>query len=488
MFELGYLGHAGWLIKNKELTILCDPWFNPSGAYFGEWKQFPDNSHLLTEVLLTDVDVIYISHIHDDHCDPWFLKQVDKKICVLIPRFKDKTLLKTLSQLGFQDIQELDRSETLKLNDVKIKIIEDEGYLDADSCLFLDDGNDKVLNLNDCHLDFSTLKNIVGEVDLLLLQSSSAIWWPCAYDYDDEKKNRFGKIKRQNILNRAIKYSKMLNAKNVIPNAGPPILMNDRSRIWNKNRRSDSNPFILMDDAHKHLIKNNINSHLPIPGSILFLQNASVTALIDEEELNNIYQKYENYLQKYEKQIGTIECDIPPKEEIDNIIIKFKTQLERIKKISKFYTKKINFAILFDFKYLGKWILDFEKDACFVKFIDQQYKYYFILDPEKIALLFQDKSIDFERYFLGCNFTCGRTPDEYNEFVFTLLKHFDTKRFLISESLYASRVKALDETFTLQHKGRQMIIQKYCPHMFADLEEVGFIDEQDNFVCPLHLT
>jgi nitrite reductase/ring-hydroxylating ferredoxin subunit len=142
--------------------------------------------------------------------------------------------------------------------------------------------------------------------------------------------------------------------------------------------------------------------------------------------------------------------------------------------------------VLFDFGFLGKWILDFSLEDIFVPFDNQDYGYHFILDPSRIALLFQEDSIDFEKYFLGCNFTCGRDPDEYNEFLFVILKHFDTKRFIISESLYAERSNLLDEMFVIEHNGKKIEVQKYCPHMFADLEGIGFINKDDKFVCPLH--
>ena len=486
MFELRYIGHAGWEIKNKDFKIICDPWFCPQGAYFGEWKQFPNNEHLLSCVLDDSVDAIYISHIHDDHYDPWTLKQISKHTNVLIPNFRDKSLHTNIKKLGFKNVVELNEKQKINIKGIDIKIIPDEGYLDADSCLLLDDGCDKILNLNDCHYDFLKLKELVGDIDLLLLQSSSAIWWPCSYDYEDETKNKLGKLKRTNILNRAMQYCKILNAKNVIPNAGPPLLMADSLQFWNDTRRSEENPFILMDDSHKFLIKNNINSHFVIPGTTAKIKKSKLITDLDEEKANKIYGDYKEYMNQYLDEIGQVQVQTPTDEIIDSVVHSFSKQLKVIKKISKFYVDKINFLVLFDFKHLGKWVLDFSLDEPLIPFNGQQCSYYFILEPSKVSLLFQDKTIDFERYFLGCNFICGRTPDEYNEFLFATLKHFDTKRFLISESLYAENSNILDEVFITEHKGKKIQIQKYCPHMFANLDGIGFIDEDDNFVCPLH--
>ena len=193
MFRLKYLGHAGWIIENKNFKCLCDPWFGPQGAYFGQWYPFPRNSHLLKSDLYKDLDFIYISHIHEDHYDKWFLKKVDKSVPIYIAKFADKTLFNNLQELGFTDIHQITNGEDFKLKGINIKIIKEESHLDADSCILFDDGKSKILNLNDCHIDFSKLKETATKIDVLLLQATSAIWWPCVYDYDNKTMQIHGK-------------------------------------------------------------------------------------------------------------------------------------------------------------------------------------------------------------------------------------------------------------------------------------------------------
>jgi len=68
-----------------------------------------------------------------------------------------------------------------------------------------------------------------------------------------------------------------------------------------------------------------------------------------------------------------------------------------------------------------------------------------------------------------------------------MLKHFDTKRFITSENIYIRNDRGLlEETFLCTHKSATYEVQKYCPHMLANLEEIGFINEDDHLVCPLH--
>ena len=83
MIDLTHIGHAGWLVESENFKAIFDPWFNPQGTFMNSWHQFPDNSHLLTDDMFTNLDFLYISHAHNDHCDEWTLKKVDKSTKVI---------------------------------------------------------------------------------------------------------------------------------------------------------------------------------------------------------------------------------------------------------------------------------------------------------------------------------------------------------------------------------------------------------------------
>ena len=487
MFELKYLGHAGWLIKNNKFKIVCDPWFSPQGAFLSSWFPFPRNDHMLIGDLFDDLDFIYISHAHEDHFDKWTLQHAKRTTPVIIPRFDDRTLYNNLKKLDFEDVRELSRNEHIISNNIRMKIIEDEDFFDNDSCLLLDDGESKVLNLNDCHIAFEEIKNLVGEVDLLLLQSSSANWWPCAYDYDSASMKDNCRIKKNNILKRTLQYSRALNAKNVIPNAGPPIFLDPQADLWNYNREN-SNPFIRMDASVDFLNSENISSSLVIPGSTIRLFKSEMIVDTDDRERSLIYDNYEEYLASYKSHLReNVEMPIVTEDEISQLISKFSSQIKNIKKVSKFYIDKVQFPILFDFKDLGKWIVDFTKEECFFRYKNEEYNYFFIMDPKSVCLLFREKSIDFERYFLSLNFQSHREIDAYNEHLFAILKNFDTKRFIASEKIYAKKNDVASEMFELTcNEGRKLSVRRYCPHKMVDLKKNGFINDNNELVCPLH--
>jgi len=187
MIDLSYIGHAGWLVRADNFKAIFDPWFNPSGTFMNSWHQFPDNYHLLDDSIFSNLDFLYISHAHNDHCDEWTLQKIEKTTTVLIPNFKDKMLRNKLKSVGFTNIKEIDESDVLNFKGIKVELIIEDGFNDRDSAIILDDGENKILNLNDCHPSFEKIKKYSKNVDLLLMQCSSAIWWPCVYDYPIEK-------------------------------------------------------------------------------------------------------------------------------------------------------------------------------------------------------------------------------------------------------------------------------------------------------------
>ena len=101
-------------VEYKDLTLICDPWVNEIKRGYG-W--LPDMVYDLKKVhdKLQSCDYIYISHIHYDHLDIQLLKSVKlkKEIQFIIPKLKNKHLLKKLKSLGEFRIIELEPYSSL---------------------------------------------------------------------------------------------------------------------------------------------------------------------------------------------------------------------------------------------------------------------------------------------------------------------------------------------------------------------------------------
>ena len=487
MFSLTYIGHAGWICSTRDFKCAFDPWLAEAGAFLDQWYPFPDNTNVDPHEVFKDLDFLYISHAHEDHLSENTLRYASRDTKIIIPDFRDKTLHDKLSSLGFRSIHAVKEDEVVSMKGIDVRVIKDEAFIYNDSAILITDGSQKILNLNDCHADFSSLRREVGDIDLLLLQASSANYWPCAYDYEETTKRKLGQKKRENTAFRAQKYAKILNARMTIPNAGPPVVRGEKFRRWNFDRREIWNPFCLVDDSCKFLTSQGVPSQFLLPLDKVFVSE-EITFDLDKDLRSRVYDNVDKYTEGYLKKI---EANPHPtrtvtEDEMKKSVSKFLRQAKKISRISKFYTKKIDFPILFDFKHLGKKVVDFRSEEVVQEYDGQNCGYYFEMDPASVALTFREESVDFEHYLLGCDFECSRDPDTYNEFLFTTLKNFDTKRFMMSESLYADMNNVLDELFVMNHEGKEYEVQRYCPHMFADLEQAGYVDEDDNLVCPLH--
>ena len=77
-----FIANACGIFKGSEGTrVLCDPWLI-DGVFEGSWFHYPPLSTSPED--LTDVDAIYISHIHPDHFDERSLKFFDVSTPILI--------------------------------------------------------------------------------------------------------------------------------------------------------------------------------------------------------------------------------------------------------------------------------------------------------------------------------------------------------------------------------------------------------------------
>ena len=97
-----FYGNANFSLFHQNVHLLCDPWFEaPSVA--GAFEKFPPSSLRLTDI--PKPNLIYISHIHSDHCEYDTLRALDKTTPVLILQRDPPYLERMVRQHGFTDIR-----------------------------------------------------------------------------------------------------------------------------------------------------------------------------------------------------------------------------------------------------------------------------------------------------------------------------------------------------------------------------------------------
>ncbi len=116
---IAWIGHATFLIKLGNTTIITDPVFekNMGPLIFGP-KRFVDPAINLEE--LPEVNLFLLTHNHYDHLSTRTIQRFPyKKTKVLTPLM----LGKYFTRNGFQNVSEMDWYDQIKVNDLKITFL-----------------------------------------------------------------------------------------------------------------------------------------------------------------------------------------------------------------------------------------------------------------------------------------------------------------------------------------------------------------------------
>ena len=227
--KLKFINSACVELTTANITILMDPWFT-DGIYDGSWYQFPKIDPFQ---FISKPDVIYISHIHPDHYDPDFLRQLFKKfgqIPIIIPDLENNYLMFRGKFDGF----ELQPTRDIKIGSTQISIRENltDSLSDIDSAIFVYDEKNKksFLNLNDNIYNEShvrelkeVIKKYTQKLDLLALGYLGAGPYPQTfYDHKEEKQelHKKAELKKNKFFESYMNFSDTFNAKVNLPFAG----------------------------------------------------------------------------------------------------------------------------------------------------------------------------------------------------------------------------------------------------------------------------
>ena len=263
---------ASVVIQENDTKVLIDPWFL-NGEYFGAWGIYPPYDFKPEE--FDDVDYIYISHIHPDHCSPITLSKLNKKIPILIHDFPEKFLKNNIQQLGFKVI-ELESNKRVNLSDelfvnivacdncnpeicgkiLGCAYLESEyGSTQIDTMAVFDNSKQVIVNTNDCPFEISenTAKEVVDQyknIDLLLVGYAGASSYPQCFNFTERISTLEAEKKKMLRLGNAINYVDIFNPRYFMPFAGRYTLAG-KNYILNKDRGEPD-----LDYAIEYLSKN----------------------------------------------------------------------------------------------------------------------------------------------------------------------------------------------------------------------------------------
>ena len=220
---LRYIYSACVTIENADLRICCDPWFS-QGIYDGSWFQFPEVENPIEKIGL--VDFVFVSHIHPDHYDPRFLRQLLKvnPNCKILIGVENQTFLKAkMLKDGFSPCS----ITSLKVGDTVISVVpnREDSEVNIDSALVVRDTRFSIVNMNDCQFDknqVDMIRDICGNPpDLACLPYAGAGPYPQRFRFGSDGDRRRAEMrKREQFIELYGLYLKTLQPKWALPFAG----------------------------------------------------------------------------------------------------------------------------------------------------------------------------------------------------------------------------------------------------------------------------
>ncbi len=240
--KLTFISNACCIYQSGDSTnsfrLLADPWLVP-GA-FGSWTHNPPITTKPEDLL--DVDALYISHIHPDHCDPETLKHFRRDIPIYTLKDRLSLCAKHLAKMGFTDIIAMADRESLgpdpntgpfkltmfgpftkhPFHDCEIGNV-------VDSALLIEHEGRTVLNANDNTPSLAAaewLGREYGPIHLAQLNYNSAGPYPaCFINLAPHERILEGERMGRRHLEHAAAVAKAMQAERVQPFAGAYKLM-----------------------------------------------------------------------------------------------------------------------------------------------------------------------------------------------------------------------------------------------------------------------
>jgi UDP-MurNAc hydroxylase len=485
------LGHAGILIETRQATIVCDPWFVP--AFFGSWFVFPRNDRLPPAVLakLERPDFLYLSHLHGDHFDePWLREHVDRSTTVLLPDYPTDELEERCRALGFERFVHTRHGLPAPIAEglsatifVETSISDGPG---GDSALLVDDGESRLLNMNDCRVHDLAALTAGGPVDQQWLQYSGAIWYPMVYDMPQDEKRAAVAQKVDAQFTRATRYVEAVNARVVVPSAGPPCFLDPELFGFNVIDGDELSIFLDASVFLAHLGARGIDTgRLVVPGTVVETapDHATVTHSRPDGEVRRTYSDKRAALAEYQADWAPWLAShrstwhAPTHDLIERLTTWWEPLLARCPTLragvgANLLLRADELEILVDFPH-GR----------VARFAGEPYAFSLDIPRPLVETVVADRAVDWSNsLLLSCRFRAWR-DGEFNEYVYNFLKSLSPERIDRAEAEAVAKLAPPTHDEEIDLAGYRM--ERWCPHRQADLAIFGEVCD-GVLTCHLH--
>ena len=491
------IGHAGLLIETDFGSICCDPWFEP--AYLGSWFVFPRNDRLSDELMhkIEHPDYLYISHLHADHLDEtWLPDHVSREATVLLPGYPTHELERRMRELGFTKlIRTVDKEELVLRGGLNVAIHVETSITDGpggDSALVVSDGVSRLVNQNDCRTSMLETLSAHGRVDLHWIQYSGAIWYPMVYEETPERMRELVDAKVDAQLTRAMRYVEAVDARAVVPSAGPPAFLDPD--LFGLNV-IDGDELSIFADQRVFMAKLAEAGHvgvLAIPGTVIHVTPEAITTThpLPDADVEWIFSHKREYLEQYQADylpwLAELKAGWTLRTELAGtaLLDAMRAWFEPLLAMAPTLRAGLGANVLLRAGDLDI-LLDFPNGEV-RRHAGEPYGFRFVIQRELVETVVAQRAVDWSNsLFLSARFRAWR-EGQYNEYVYNFFKSLSVERMRRTEAealrkMDPARGGIADEE--IQIGG--YICERTCPHRQADLKVFGEIDE-GHLVCTLH--
>jgi UDP-MurNAc hydroxylase len=498
------LGHAGMFVETDHGSILCDPWFVP--AFFGSWFVFPRNDRLPADLAerIEHPDFLYITHLHADHLDDaWLADHVSRDTTVLIPGFPTRELERHMRALGFTNIERTVDGEELRLQgELTVAIHVETSITDGpggDSAMMVSDGRARLVNQNDCRTNDLDALASHGPVDLHWLQYSGAIWYPMVYDEPPQRMRELVDAKVNSQLTRAMRYVEAIDARAVVPSAGPPAFLDPELFGLNMITGDELSIFpdqrvflTMLADAGRRGV-------LAIPGTAITVgdpgsgdtSTITVEHPMSDDDVAAIFERKAEYLAEYQADwLPWIEAMTStwrsPSPDLLDVV---RAWWEPLLAMAPTLRSAVGANCLLRLHAASgdelHLLIDFPAGEV-RRHAAEPFGFSFDIDRRLVETVVAERAVDWSNaLFLSCRFRAWR-PGPFNEHLYNFFKSLSVERMRRAEAeslrkLDPDRSGLAGEEFEIGG----YVCERTCPHRQADLSVFGEIDG-DQLVCTLH--
>lgn len=410
--EITFLNHASYILKTEKSSVLFDPYLSGT-AFNNGWKLLNEEEHNVT-----DINYIFYSHEHPDHFQVDFLKnnftQNRDEVTILYQETYDKRVKKFCTNLGYTFIELPDKKELKISDDFDIICGKVPFY---DSWVMIKDGNQNMLNVNDCVLeDPSLVHNIKkytknADIDVLFTQFSYASF--------SDPENRSYRARKQ--LETIKLQNDVLSPKNIIPFASFIYFAHEENFYMND---SINTPEVVEDYINKNL---NVDSIWLKPN-----ENWVVGDNKDNEESINYWMEFYSNLQTLPKIKSLKTYSLSELEE------KYASYVKKIKSRNNFILVYI-YNLIFG-KKVSLYLHDIDKHIEIgllsgIKVLNKNTEEYIKLHTESLAFIF-DFDFGIDTFAVAARFESSE--DIFNDFTktFAIGELNNTGKFLKFNNFY----------------------------------------------------